>query len=428
MIQIIFKTLWNQRRKNGWILIEMILVGFFLWKAVGAIFQTEYIAHLSAGYNEDGVFRIEMAEHGNDHQMYNPAADNDSARIDNIGRIIHTISQCHEVSSLFVLSGSAAIPNYDNYESTAVMIDTTSYQVQLYSEIIYEGADIFKTYEIHDAYTGKNMERNKTLPADKSIYISKSLADKYFKHANPIGRTLKLGGVDSLVRVAGVFTDVQTQRDQVPGFLAIAPYVMKPENIKNYVGLCFRIKPGVDIQVFEKHFRQDVAPRLSAGNYYMVHLQSLKDIRKNYEKVYTANTLYYNILMSVFFLLCTFIGMVGTFWIRSNNRRNEIGIMKSMGASQTKIVWQFITEAWILTSIAFLMAICWRLNVEYYGSFFKVDCIHADSPYLTYHPIMLFLIFSGLTYLIMLAIALIGTYIPVRRAAKTLPAEALRDE
>ena len=35
-------------------------------------------------------------------------------------------------------------------------------------------------------------------------------------------------------------------------------------------------------------------------------------------------------LMSVFFLLCTFIGMVGTFWIRCNNRRGEIGIMKSM--------------------------------------------------------------------------------------------------
>jgi len=428
MIQIIFKTLWNQRRKNGWILIEMILVGFFLWKAGGVIFQTEYIAHLSSGYSDDGVFRIEMAEHGNDHQMYNPAADNDSARIDNIGRIIHAISQCPYVCSLFVLRGSAAIPNYDNYESTGIMIDTTSYNVQLYSETIYEGADIFKTYEIRDAYTDKNMKKNKTLPADKSIYISKSLADKYFKHANPIGRMLKLEGGDSLTRVAGVFTDVQTQCDHVPGFLAIIPCVLKPEDIKNYVGLCFRIKPGVDGQAFEKHFRQDVAPRLSAGNYYMVHLQSLKDIRKNYEKVYTVNTLYYNILMSGFFLLCTFIGMVGTFWIRSNNRRGDIGMMKSMGCSQSRIVRQFLTESWMLTTISFILAVVWRLNVEYYGDFFKVDAIYADSPYLTYHPIMLFLINSGLTYLIMLAIALIGTYIPVRRAARTLPAESLRDE
>lgn len=33
-----------------------------------------------------------------------------------------------------------------------------------------------------------------------------------------------------------------------------------------------------------------------------------------------------------------------------------------------------------------------------------------------------------LTYLLLLAVALVGTYIPVKRAARTLPAEALRDE
>ena len=32
MIKIIFKTIWNQRKQNTWIMIELILVGFFLWK------------------------------------------------------------------------------------------------------------------------------------------------------------------------------------------------------------------------------------------------------------------------------------------------------------------------------------------------------------------------------------------------------------
>ena len=428
MIQLIFKTLWNQRGKNGWILIEMILVGFFLWKAIGVIYLTEYTAHVSPGYNENGVFHIQLMEHQSDHDMYHAAADNNSARMYNAEQIINTIRQCPEVTSYFMLQGSAAIPNYDNYQSSCIDIDTTMYQVQTYDEVIYDGASMFKTYEIRNAYTGKIMEANKTIPMDKSVYISKSLADKYFKNGNPIGKTIKMGGRDSLTRVAGVFCDVQTRNGIVPDFLAITPYQIDSTNVKGMLALCFRIKPDADEKTFEEHFRRDVAPRLSVGNYYMVHLQSLKDIRKGYEKLNTDNTLYYNILMSVFFLLCTFIGMVGTFWIRCNNRRGEIGIMKSMGASQSRIVRQFLTESWMLTTVAFLLAILWRLNVEYYGNFFHVDAIYSDSPYLTYHPIKLFLIYSGLTYLVMLVIALIGTYIPVKRAAKTLPAEALRDE
>ena len=269
---------------------------------------------------------------------------------------------------------------------------------------------------------------NPTVPVEKSIYIAKGLADKYCKHANPVGKVFKMNGDNGQRKVAGVFSDVQTRDDMVPQFLAITPCQMDSTNIRGYVALCFRIKADVDEKAFEEHFRQDIAPRLSVGNYYIVHLQSLKDIRKNYEKVYTVNTLYYNILMSVFFLICTFIGMVGTFWIRCNNRRGEIGIMKSMGASEHQIVRQFVMESWVLTSVAFLAAVLWRLNVAVFNDFFHVDSLYSDSAYLTYHRISLFLIYSVLTYLIMLIIALVGTYIPVRRAARTLPADALRDE
>ena len=78
------------------------------------------------------------------------------------------------MTSFFVLEGGQAIPNYDNYSGVLVDIDTASYQVQTYSEVIYDDANIFKTYEIRDAYTGKIMEANKTIPSDKSIYIEVS--------------------------------------------------------------------------------------------------------------------------------------------------------------------------------------------------------------------------------------------------------------
>lgn len=425
MIQLILKTIWYQRKKNVWILIEMVLVGFFLWKAVGVIFQTEYTMSIPNGYNEEGVYKMEIGTYSQEHDMYDATADNDSMRAENFRRLTNTLRQCPEVSSFFVMQAWMAVPCGYSYQASSVKIDTIDTNVQLYNEFIYDGADIFKTYEIHDAYTGKILQVNKTIPLNKSVYISKNLADQYFKGKNPIGKKSPFSD-DSLTVVAGVFSDMQTRCDEVPEFLAIIPSKMKPENF-NGTEICFKIKPDVNEKMFEEHFRRDIAPRLSIGNYYMRRLTSLKDIRKNYESMSIDNALYFNILMSAFFLLCTFIGMVGTFWIRSNNRRGDIGIMKSMGASEHKIVRQFVMESWMLTSLAFLVAVLWRLNVAVFNDFFRMDSLHSDSAYLTYHPISLFLIYSVLTYLIMLIIALVGTYIPVRRAAKTLPAEALRD-
>ena len=37
MFKIIFHQLWNQRRMNGWIFAELLVVTFFLWITVDPI-------------------------------------------------------------------------------------------------------------------------------------------------------------------------------------------------------------------------------------------------------------------------------------------------------------------------------------------------------------------------------------------------------
>ena len=41
-------------------------------------------------------------------------------------------------------------------------------------------------------------------------------------------------------------------------------------------------------------------------------------------------------------LLCIFLGMLGTFWVRCDDRRQDIGVMRGLGASKTTIVRQFL--------------------------------------------------------------------------------------
>ncbi|MCD8193617.1 MAG: hypothetical protein LUD74_03535 [Tannerellaceae bacterium] len=53
MIHHIFKIIWNERRANGWILLEYILVFCILW------FCSEYLYHIGRSYREPLGFNIE---------------------------------------------------------------------------------------------------------------------------------------------------------------------------------------------------------------------------------------------------------------------------------------------------------------------------------------------------------------------------------
>ena len=50
MFQNILHQLWNQRRQNGWIFVELVVVSFFLWTVIDPIYVlTSNLAMDSAG-------------------------------------------------------------------------------------------------------------------------------------------------------------------------------------------------------------------------------------------------------------------------------------------------------------------------------------------------------------------------------------------
>lgn len=82
-------------------------------------------------------------------------------------------------------------------------------------------------------------------------------------------------------------------------------------------------------------------PLLKAGNFYCSGLESFEEVSYMYAQrsgVINQLRLKYSLAVA---LLCIFLGMVGTFWIRCNARRQEIGIMRSMGASENAVRNQF---------------------------------------------------------------------------------------
>jgi len=193
------------------------------------------------------------------------------------------------------------------------------------------------------------------------------------------------------------------------------------------------LKEGVNEETFKKRFISEVAPQLSWGNLRFHSINSFSDAIKDMNEMNGINNkIRLNYALAGFAVLCIFLGMLGTFWIRSNARRQEIGVMRSMGAGRQRIVLQFLTEAVLLVTMAFVCALPVLLHYAHVEGMYETGFTGSNpiiSPkYWVNNFWEHFGMVSMTTYVILLTISMIGTYIPVRRAANVLPADALRDE
>ena len=135
------------------------------------------------------------------------------------------------------------------------------------------------------------------------------------------------------------------------------------------------------------------------------------------------------------FLSIIVLCMLGTFWTRMDNRRSDIGIMCSMGASRSRVVKQYITEALILLTLAFATAMPIVLHFVVTEGFAQPGVCDFDKENFTPNPeygmnnfYIHFAWVTAITYMAMLLITIIGTWIPVYRATRIQPADALREE
>lgn len=436
MLQTILHQLWNQRRQNGWIFIELLAVSFFLWTAIDPVYVLTANYHIDKGYNPEGLYVVNIGVYDETHGNYDPAMATDSMTKEAYWRIARIVRDQPEVDS-WSISTSWSFPNNNSWNGTQLFTDTASLHrdkgyvhAQQYHFVAAEGSNMFHTYGMKDARTGGEMV---LLPqTGNKVYISARLAQLLFGTTDVVGK--KIYESEQGIEVAGVFCNFKHRDYEQPYPLIVRMYSdMQGGSYMPWMyNFVIRLKPGVDASAFKQRFQQEVAPLLSVGNFYFNGLQNFSDLSDAYAlQSGVTNKLRLQYALTGFALFCIFLGMVGTFWIRSNARREEIGVMRSMGASQACIVRQFLIEAWLLATIAFAVTIPFLFYHAYTNGMYTLEMSKYFVPDPAYGQnrfgfhFTVVLLFS---YLILLLVALIGTYIPVRRAARTLPADALRDE
>ena len=431
--------MWNQRRMNSWIFIEIIIAGFFLWTVIDPMYVLT-VTHLKdKGYEEKGRYVMKLGAYGRNHGLRDTTLTAEH-RKEAFLRITKLMGEQPEVEAHYVCLNQS-LPNGGSWSSSSWVADTTGLtkenarermiHSQIWKFYATPESDIFRTLGIKDVTTGQEMK----MPEKNSFFfISETFAKRAFGTPQAVGQKIFGGNLQS-ISIDGVFKDLKTCDFELSYPLCMnIDYGMRISDYTHLTTLViFRLKDGVNFDTFQERFKKEVAPQMKQGNFYFDSFQPLSEYRY---QLGVANGVYnkfrLHLSLASFTLLCIFLGMLGTFWIRSNARRSEIGLMRSMGATETKIKNQFLMEASLLITLGFVFSLVLVVNFVVMTDgmakpAFSGELTHAiTNEWLS--PSMQFAMVSLITYLALLIIALVGTLIPVRRAVKVLPADALRDE
>ena len=438
---ILLHQLWNQRRQNLWIFIELLIAGFFLWMVIDPIYVLTANRLIPQGGDSRGMYVLQLGQYDNSFAQYDAAQDSAGQMSRHYQSIVRTVRACPEVEAVSIAAFSS-FPNGMGWNGMQLFnADTVMVHVQQYRFVAVEGSDLPLAYGMRDVRTGERIQ----LPADFAqrdmVAISERTAIDLFGTADAAGRTVYF---DSDHRqpheVAAVFHNYKHYTSEQPYPLMVkadADVMEIPSLMGLMYPIVFRLKDGVDAEAFEARFQKEVAPHLSQGNFFYDGMQTFAEYsRRQALSSGITNKLRLQYALGGFALLCIFLGMAGTFWIRANARREEIGIRRSMGASVGRITRQFLGEGAVLVTVAYALALLVVVNYVSVAGFYEGIIVgHVlpqdfvpDPAYAQNRPVPHFLWVTALTYVVLLLTALIGTWIPVRRAARTLPVEALHEE
>ena len=64
--------MWNERRLNGWLFLELMAVSIFLWLAIDPLFILMSRDRIPPGYRAENLYKVEMIAYKKTNLKYRP--------------------------------------------------------------------------------------------------------------------------------------------------------------------------------------------------------------------------------------------------------------------------------------------------------------------------------------------------------------------
>ena len=431
MWKLILKNLWSRRKRNGWLMAELVLVSVVTFVIINPIVVLNHYLNQPKGYDADRLCIVELGEVDENAPHFSKEDADKKVRIDNIVRIKDRLNSHPDVENACVLGWSYI--NSQGSGSMIINIDSTR-QFYLYRIHAHIDQKFFETYGIKSSPGSPSVEElSKMATGRNEVIITRDIAELLFPGENAVGKSMYSlwEGDSTFYPIRGVVEPISpyAMRGNAPMMFTVRPM----RNGQYSSNILVRIKPGVDMDAFVGKLRPWMVKELKAGNWFAQSVITYEDHLANYEyTVGVTNQIRLNIAYAIFFMVNLCLGVIGTFWLQTRKRTEEAGIMRSFGATKGDIVRMLLSEGVVLTIVSSLIgffgyfqyAFSEGLYVSQWNQeslqYFQHDWIHDFGLH--------FAGVAGITLLILIVVVSIGIYIPARNISRVNPVDALRDE
>jgi putative ABC transport system permease protein len=384
---ILNKGIRNKKVREVFVVIQFFISILIIIMTIVVIAQVEFMLNKELGFEKERILVIRRSD----------------ALKDRIDDFKSDILQNPNIESV---SNSNSIPGRD-FLASSYIVETDSVRKNLFMNQIFVNYDFMKVFGL---VLSEGRFLSPEVPSDSMACVINETAAREIKTGSVIGTNLEAPAMKTKgerLKIIGVVRDFHFESVDKP----IEPLVISlmPGNWEGYLNVKLSSQ-GVDksIKFLEQTWKKYTT------EYPFLYFFLEKDFDQNYRSVIRTSR-----MLLLFAILSIFVALLGLFGLiiyTTNQRKQEIGIRKAVGASYYQIIFLLIKETVFLIlyasvaawAIAYLFSQLWLKDFN--------SRISLSPKY--------FLLSSGIVMVLALMLVIYHCYL----ASRSDPAEALKAE
>ena len=402
----------NEWLSNLWLALELLVVSVVMWYVVDYLYTRAATYLEPRGFNIEHCYLIELGELTPKSPDYTPDKSGDDTHAD-IAELVERLRRRPEVEAVSLSQNS--YPYNGSNSSGEVRYDTLQSPGWTIRRMVTP--DFVRVFR-YQGTRGETPEQLAEMLERGEFLASDNLYRKYDRKLTEfVGKRFQLFGDTTKTYQLGASLQNVRYHDYDQ---AHSSFCFLAKQSFYYVGLelCVRVREGQDNNFITK-LKEDSESQFRIGNLFISEIRSFHDIRRNFQQAWTNDIRNYVMGMG-FLLLNIFLGLLGTFWFRTQQRRSEIALHKAHGATDRAIFSRLLSEGLLLLAVVTSIALIidWNLAHMELNSWRNGTTQEWDR----------LLLCAGISFVLMALMIIIGIGIPARKAMKVQPAEALHNE
>lgn len=400
MISHIFKLMWNRKKRNFLLIVEIFFSFMVLFGLFTIVVEKVDNYFTPAGFNPENVWAVQV-----NRKVY--MEEGSREKYLQIKQLLKTMPQIEKAGFM------ASNYPFNNSRSTTGFSDTTG--VEYNYDVVRVEKEIFDVLGM-EIERGKMFDETLSGEGRSELVVNRKFLEqlgdrdpidlKLIDAPNPEyddpGRDVFIRGVTPYYRYRNSFYED-------------LPTAFEPINLQDtaqrvwFSSLLLRVKPGTDAS-FEESLLTKLEQLTPGWTYSVSWLTDQRAVQDREELV----PIIILSIVAIFLVLNVVLGLYGVLWYNINRRVSEIGLRRSMGATAQGIQLQFVGETVVIAIFSLIL-----------GLFFAVQ-----FPLLEVFQIELHIYIKAMLFSLVLigGIAIFCALYPARLAATIEPAHALHQD